>query len=346
MGADIKRFVSPALFGVVVLCFFMPFLLVQCQGQTVATVSGVDMVTGTSVSAGGYGSAQVVRPVIWAILGLGMAVAGFVLGFTRIDKTQMLSIVAAGVGFVCLAIIGMFGPSVVARESSGVVSASWGSGLSLGLLFFIAAGGYNLYLAARPSPPEGQSTGIKLKMPAFGGGGPPPPNAFCSECGRPLPPGSQFCTECGASVRQSVRRPAPAGFESGGQAQPASYPTPAPVASPDSPAPARQAPATVFAPAPTGEVLWEAVLQDGTRYGLRQGTVRIGRQSGNDIMLNDPSVSREHARLEVLADGIALTDLNSTSGTTINGVRQTNATIVDGDKVSFGVQVLSFERAH
>jgi len=45
----------------------------------------------------------------------------------------------------------------------------------------------------------------------------------------------------------------------------------------------------------------------------------IGRDSGNDIVLNDPLVSRKHAVIEIVNDEAYLKDLSSTNCTYING---------------------------
>lgn len=50
--------------------------------------------------------------------------------------------------------------------------------------------------------------------------------------------------------------------------------------------------------------------------------IKIGRDSSNDILIEDASISRSHA--EFFIDGernIFLTDLNSTYGTFVNGIR-------------------------
>jgi len=49
--------------------------------------------------------------------------------------------------------------------------------------------------------------------------------------------------------------------------------------------------------------------------------VRIGRgrQSGNDLVLDDPLVSKAHARIEPGASGLRVIDLNSTNGTWVGG---------------------------
>lgn len=43
--------------------------------------------------------------------------------------------------------------------------------------------------------------------------------------------------------------------------------------------------------------------------------IRIGRSSRNDIVLDNPTVSREHATIEVGEGRIVITDLGSKSGT-------------------------------
>jgi pSer/pThr/pTyr-binding forkhead associated (FHA) protein len=56
-------------------------------------------------------------------------------------------------------------------------------------------------------------------------------------------------------------------------------------------------------------------------------------------VLSDPTVSRNHARLNMGPDGWILTDLGSTNGTRINGWIVTSPRVVQpGDQVSFGLQ--------
>ncbi|MFI5105447.1 MAG: hypothetical protein ACHP79_11020, partial [Terriglobales bacterium] len=44
-----KSKVSPALFIVTTLCFLLPFVTVSCNGTKVASFSGVELATGTTV---------------------------------------------------------------------------------------------------------------------------------------------------------------------------------------------------------------------------------------------------------------------------------------------------------
>lgn len=49
--------------------------------------------------------------------------------------------------------------------------------------------------------------------------------------------------------------------------------------------------------------------------------IRLGKDPENEVSVPDGSVSRYHAELRLMGDGYLLVDLDSTNGTTINGVR-------------------------
>ena len=70
----------------------------------------------------------------------------------------------------------------------------------------------------------------------------------------------------------------------------------------------------------------------------------IGRYQDCQISLNDPCVSRKHARIDVDKDGkITITDLGSTNGTFVNGNRISGLTrINEGDSVRFGKTTRKF----
>ena len=49
-----------------------------------------------------------------------------------------------------------------------------------------------------------------------------------------------------------------------------------------------------------------------------KGPLTIGRTEGNDVILNHPSVSRKHARIEPRGDKWWIVDLKSTNGVKVN----------------------------
>jgi hypothetical protein len=68
-----------------------------------------------------------------------------------------------------------------------------------------------------------------------------------------------------------------------------------------------------------------------------EGFFTIGRDSRNDLAIEDMSVSRIHARLERSPSGWLLKDLSSTNGTRVNGWRVRGQVAVRaGDVVRFG----------
>jgi pSer/pThr/pTyr-binding forkhead associated (FHA) protein len=69
---------------------------------------------------------------------------------------------------------------------------------------------------------------------------------------------------------------------------------------------------------------------------LSATTVRIGRAPENDIVVSDPTASREHAEIRNVAGGYRIVDLDSSHGTFVNGQRVTDAALSDGDVVRVG----------
>src|ERR1700674_968438 len=67
-----------------------------------------------------------------------------------------------------------------------------------------------------------------------------------------------------------------------------------------------------------------------------RGETSVGRTEGNDVILNHPSVSRKHARIEPRSDKWWIIDLKSTNGVKVNGELVTESPIRSGDKILVG----------
>lgn len=72
--------------------------------------------------------------------------------------------------------------------------------------------------------------------------------------------------------------------------------------------------------------------------------IRIGRQSDNDLVINDPGVSRHHAEVINHNGTCTLHDLGSTNGTYVNGSVVSEHALRDGDRISVGSTVVEFRR--
>ena len=69
---------------------------------------------------------------------------------------------------------------------------------------------------------------------------------------------------------------------------------------------------------------------------LTQGVIKLGKVASAHLQLDDESVSRMHAILEVTQDQVSLIDLGSTRGTFVNGQRINKATLQSGDTITVG----------
>ncbi|MDX1437532.1 MAG: FhaA domain-containing protein [Anaerolineales bacterium] len=69
-------------------------------------------------------------------------------------------------------------------------------------------------------------------------------------------------------------------------------------------------------------------------FQLDQMVVNIGRRPDNNLVIDDPSVSRVHAQLRAIRGQFVLFDLESTGGTFINGQRVSNGILYPGDVIA------------
>jgi pSer/pThr/pTyr-binding forkhead associated (FHA) protein len=81
----------------------------------------------------------------------------------------------------------------------------------------------------------------------------------------------------------------------------------------------------------------------GTRIiPLTQPVINIGRRLDNQVVVDDPRVSRNHAQLRVIKSRYVIFDLDSTGGTFINGQRANQSVLYPGDVISLSGVTLVF----
>ena len=79
-------------------------------------------------------------------------------------------------------------------------------------------------------------------------------------------------------------------------------------------------------------------------FEISGSTINIGRAATNDLVLQHASVSRYHARLNVLpGDNPLLLDLESLNGTFVNGHQIRERRLMDQDRVGLGMYELIYE---
>lgn len=69
-------------------------------------------------------------------------------------------------------------------------------------------------------------------------------------------------------------------------------------------------------------------------FPLSKNIIQIGRKNDNQLVIDNPMISRNHAQIRYINGSYVIFDLNSTSGTFINGVRINQSILRPGDVIS------------
>jgi hypothetical protein len=78
------------------------------------------------------------------------------------------------------------------------------------------------------------------------------------------------------------------------------------------------------------------IVQGTQTVPISQMIFNIGRRSDNDLVLDDPRVSRKHLQIRAVRGRFILFDLNSTGGTLVNGNPISEHTLAAGDVIQLG----------
>lgn len=86
------------------------------------------------------------------------------------------------------------------------------------------------------------------------------------------------------------------------------------------------------------------ILKDQEPYYLKKAIIKIGRRSTNDIVLDDPMVSRDHIQLRAEGGRFFLFDLGSKGGTKVNNYPAHNLALKPGDVIQLGNTTLIYNQ--
>jgi transcriptional regulator with AAA-type ATPase domain len=81
----------------------------------------------------------------------------------------------------------------------------------------------------------------------------------------------------------------------------------------------------------------------GKRITLNEGIARAGAAPGNQLRLQDPTVSRVHCEIRVRPDGVVVRDCGSKNGTFVEGVRLKEGEVRPGAVVRLGASAFRIE---
>ncbi len=93
--------------------------------------------------------------------------------------------------------------------------------------------------------------------------------------------------------------------------------------------------------AATARLVWERPNGEHVEFPLEEETIVVGREDAT-IQIDEPLVSRQHARIERRDSGWRLVDLGSTNLTRVNGEVVRERDLENGDEIRFGRSTCRF----
>lgn len=140
----------------------------------------------------------------------------------------------------------------------------------------------------------------------------------CPACGARVGSDEASCPVCGARIEGATLKFAPVGAAGATAGIPAAV--------------GDDGPALVVRKGP----------EVGERFYLEGPEFSLGRDPECDIFLNDVTVSRRHATVQVSGGAVTVRDAGSLNGTYVNGVRVDMAPLDNGDVLQIGMFQMIF----
>jgi hypothetical protein len=191
--------ISPALFGLALLLFLLPWITVACSGQKIFTFSGTDLAIGKTVevpqafSPPKKENTRDVKATIAFLSGIAGLLAGFLV---KVERVQRMALAACGaIGGISLYLLKSELDKEIVNKGAGMMGVDYHFGFWLTMLLFFAVSILNVLSLAGVLEKVSGSTvsGIPFKSPSQ--------PSFCGQCGAKILPGDTFCSECGRSLK-------------------------------------------------------------------------------------------------------------------------------------------------
>lgn len=156
----IRKIISPTLLGLVIVCFFLPWVNVSCQNYKIASLSGIDFVVGkkfdmpfSSKDASNmpqdiplkFPIEDKINPQLFVILSLLAIIGGIALSFVG-GKTGALSTgIISAVSFVLLLFQKFKLENEIVQKSQRLIQVEYLFGFYITLIILISVAVLNIY---------------------------------------------------------------------------------------------------------------------------------------------------------------------------------------------------------
>jgi hypothetical protein len=167
MDNKVMKF-SPAIFIIILICFFLPFINITCQGEKVATLTGIQLVTGTTIEQpsmfGAKGKTTKVEGELMALLAFISAIVGLILSFLKNRKISLATAIVGGLGLIFLLLLKNKLDNDMLREGQGMLQLEYSTGFWLTLIFFILAAVWNVFIFSKGNKIQIEETKNQTKV--------------------------------------------------------------------------------------------------------------------------------------------------------------------------------------
>jgi len=136
------RKISSAAFGLVLVCFFLPWMSFTCQGHEIATLSGVQLITGTSIQQPGrfgYTEERETDSEMLAVVALVLIVVGLVLSVFNKPKFEILPAISGLAALISLLMLKAKIDDQIISEGTGMLRVRYEAGYWMVLAGLVAA---------------------------------------------------------------------------------------------------------------------------------------------------------------------------------------------------------------
>ena len=148
MGNIFKK-ISPAVFGLTLICFILPFVTVSCQGQKIASFTGVQLMTGTTIKEPGSFGQQKTKKVDsepTVLIAFLAGVAGLGISFLKSKKSAIVPAGFGLIGLIMLLVMKYRLDNQILSEGGGMLQIDYDIGYWLTFLLYLLAIGFNGFI--------------------------------------------------------------------------------------------------------------------------------------------------------------------------------------------------------
>jgi len=161
------RQTSPALFGITLICFFLPFVTISCQQETLKTFSGIQLATGSTMQVAtptGRIQEQKIPGDPLAALAIISSIVGLGTSLIKARKTVIASAGSGAAGALLLLMLKSKLDDEAIKQGGGLILINYGLGFWLAFLLLVSASLVNIYTLTLEKEEEVEVKEVSLKQ--------------------------------------------------------------------------------------------------------------------------------------------------------------------------------------